>query len=131
MFEYYIKEPRYDEKNIMKALAKTYYEYKQEQADAGYPDFHGTRDFYSLIKQVTREFNQNSSNYNEIKYNIINDALSRNFGGLNNNNNILSIFAKYMNLGEDFTSVNITIMDLVKANVFVLKLESSCDKFKM
>jgi hypothetical protein len=115
IFDYYIKEPRFDEKLIMKTLAKTYYEFKNEQANIGYPDFHGTRDFYSLLKQVTREFNIHHNKYNEVKYTIIKDALCRNFGGLPNSiNTILSIFTKYMNT-EVFDKRQ--VMDLVKENL--------------
>ena len=103
IFEYYIKEPRFDERLIMKSLAKTYYEFKKEQKEAGFQDFHGTRDFYALLKQVTREFNQNYNNYNEMKLPILRDAICRNFGGLDNSiTKALEIFARNMNLGQEF-----------------------------
>ena len=107
IFEYYIKEPKFDEKLIMKTLAKTYYEFKKEQKEKGYADFHGTRDFYALLKQVTREINHNYNNYNEMKLSILKNALYRNFGGLNDSTDrIINIFSRYMNLDNSFISLN-------------------------
>jgi len=122
IFEYYIKEPRFDERNIMRALATTYFEFKKEQAGYGNPDFHGTRDFYSLIKHVTREFNAHYQDYNELKYSIVKDALIRNFGGLNKSTStILKIFIKNMNLSSEFS-------DLGQKNVITLIQDNLKDK---
>jgi nucleoside-triphosphatase THEP1 len=120
IFEYYIKEPRYDEKKIMSALAKTYYAFKIEQTKNGYPDFHGTRDFYSLIKQVTKEFNIHYNDYNEKKFSIVKDALCRNFGGLGSSiESILKIFSRSLNLiPSEFSDIKSkTLMELVKENL--------------
>lgn len=116
IFEYYIKDPRFDERLIMKALAKTYYEFKKAQKDLGFQDFHGTRDFYALIKQVTREFNQHYNNYNEMKLPILRGALCRNFGGLETSiTSILELFARNMNLSSEFVNPNES-MKLQKSN---------------
>ncbi len=122
IFEYYIKEPRFDERNIMRALAKTYFEFKKEQTGYGNPDFHGTRDFYSLIKHVTREFNAHYQDYNELKYSIVKDALIRNFGGLpKSTSTILKIFVKNLNLSSEFN-------ELEKKNVITLIQDNLKDK---
>jgi nucleoside-triphosphatase THEP1 len=120
IFEYYNKEPRFDEKAIMKALAKTYFEFKREQCNQGYSDFHGTRDFYSLIKQVTKKFSERINEYNDVKYSIVKNAFNRNFGGLNNSiNSIHKLFARNMGLFQsEFDEINqISLMELVRENL--------------
>ena len=120
IFEYYNKDPRFDEKSIMKSLAKSYYDFKIEQSEAGNSDFHGTRDFYSLIKQVTREFSRHKNNYNEVKFQIIKTALCRNFGGLSNSiDQILNNFSKNMKISnEEFSKVeNKSLINLISENL--------------
>ena len=69
-------------------LAKTYYEYLEiNKADIKeYRDFHGNRDFYSLIKNSTRELIKRKDEINKDKKKVLTEiglqSLDRNFGGI-------------------------------------------------
>ena len=120
IFDFFNKSPKNDEKEIMKALAKSYYEFKILQSKMGYSDFHGTRDFYSLIKQVTRLFKKYKNDYREVKNTILKEALCRNFGGLSGSiNAMLRIFSENNRLYSrmfDVVKQN-SIIQLIKNNL--------------
>ena len=62
-------------------LASTYYHYKEKLKEIPkYQDFHGTRDFYTLIKDAVKLI-QNNSNEEMIEQ-IGEQVLEKNFGGL-------------------------------------------------
>ena len=89
-------------KNFFKTLARTYKEYIQDCQNSikENKDFHGNRDFYSLIKIAMRELIERRNDLkNENENSILNKvgllSLSRNFGVLGNSNEkIKEIFQK-------------------------------------
>ncbi|XP_028396105.1 uncharacterized protein LOC114520095 [Dendronephthya gigantea] len=93
--------------NELKCLAEAYFEYQTQQTHA---NFHGLRDYYSLIKNLTRDSNQAG---------IVNISLQRNFGGLPGEvTNIQKIFLhklkNFMTLGDQEIS---PVTDLILANI--------------
>ncbi|KAG0610191.1 hypothetical protein M758_7G045200 [Ceratodon purpureus] len=98
-----------DEQMIeMKWLAKVYHEYHEKQSK---PDFHGLRDFYSLIKSLRG----NPENPTKWTSGDLKQALWRNFGGSPNDTDLLiSILSQYFRkLRFDPPPA----LDLVKANL--------------
>ena len=91
----------------LRCLAEAYFEYQVKQS---HRNFHGLRDFYSLIKSLTGR-----SNFKEV-----NLALQRNFGGLPSEvNEIQEIFRKKLT-NEMFSSGGeaiIPVTDLIQANL--------------
>ena len=102
--ESYSKNIKDKYKNYIESLAKTYFDYRKYRKNENHKkkiNFHGSRDFYYLIKYVSREY------YNkiEIKNEKINDhekekvlieGIERNFGGLDDSvNKFKEIFKKY------------------------------------
>lgn len=74
-----------DEYKFIECLAQSYHNYKQQLNKTAYPEFHGTRDFYYLIKQVSEKLTQKKYySINEI-LSIIQISLERNFQGLEKN----------------------------------------------
>ena len=78
-------------------LASTYFNYKKSlQSIPKFQDFHGTRDFYTLIKDAVKLI-QNNINQ-EIIEQIGEQALEKNFGGLpcadSNNHNSIYVIRK-------------------------------------
>ena len=97
--ESYNEELAQKNKELFEALAVTYFEYKNELS-AKYTikeDFHGSRDFYHLIKSAMRSLLKKAEKEKEIdidqhvKENIGVDSLERNFGGLEFDNGISSL----------------------------------------
>ena len=70
--------------NLFSVLVDVYYEYKQNLRD-NYRDFHSTRDFYFLIKQISKKISINPlMNEKEIYISCF-YYLQNNFSGLNSN----------------------------------------------
>ena len=79
--------------DIYDKIAISYFEYiEQKRRDDRFDvNFHGLRDFYNIIKSITRELSDIDSKNNQINLienknnldNIINRNIERNFGGLN------------------------------------------------
>ena len=113
--------------NFFETLAKTYFDYIQfnQNSIQDNKDFHGNRDFYSLIKIAMREIIQRrdelSKNEGRILTEIALLSLNRNFGGLENSNeNIKQIFIKVY--GHKFDkninfNKNFSILDAIKKNI--------------
>ena len=86
-------------KDLFEALANTYFEYKEELSK-NYTikeDFHGSRDFYHLIKSAMRSLLRNAEEEKEynidqhVKETIGVESLERNLGGLEFDNGISSL----------------------------------------
>jgi hypothetical protein len=60
---------------LIRALATAYHDYYRTQSR---PNFHGLRDYYSLVKCLT----QRSGGWRQLEVSELVDALARNFGGL-------------------------------------------------
>ncbi|ORX81683.1 hypothetical protein BCR32DRAFT_244734 [Anaeromyces robustus] len=111
-------------------LAYSYYEYKKELNNNSHKfiiskdyinkyikEFHGTRDFYYLIKTVSKLFIKADFPDNEYEiYNIINESIERNFGGLEKSISIFKqIFKKYVpNFNENVTY---DVINYIKNNI--------------
>ncbi|XP_046548874.1 uncharacterized protein LOC124258825 [Haliotis rubra] len=63
---------------VLEALAYAYFEYVQNQ---NIRNFHGLRDFYSLVKFISRESESQSSGLKN-RFQVVLKGLLRNFGGL-------------------------------------------------
>jgi len=123
-----------------KYLAQTYYDYKQElqvnfkefQPDIDYnissdvksnnnyfhiKEFHGTRDFYHLIKTVSRQFIKEDFPVNSQKIkNILEKCIESNFGGLDHSIRIFKkLLKKYVTGINDIKEYN--IMECIKTNI--------------
>lgn len=82
----------YPDDNQLRCLAKAYQEYQGRQR---YANFHGLRDYYSLIKCLSTDTDHNTSHnlFSEEKTKGIQRALQRNFGGVPNDvNNFQTLF---------------------------------------
>ena len=82
----------YPDDNQLHCLAEAYQEYQGRQR---YANFHGLRDYYSLIKCLSTDTDHNSSRnlFSEEKTKGIQRALQRNFGGVPNDvNNFQTLF---------------------------------------
>ena len=114
--ESYSKDLAQNNEELFEALAVTYYKYKKELAKnyTKKEDFHGSRDFYHLIKSSMRALLKKAEDEKEmeidehIKETIGIDSLERNFGGLEFENGkssleiVKSIFKeKYVNCPTD------------------------------
>ena len=77
---------------FFETLAKTYFEYMKfiQNSINENKDFHGNRDFYNLIKTVTRELIEREEELNKERKRVLTEAglhaLDRNFGGAENSN---------------------------------------------
>ena len=90
-------------KNLIENLTKAYHEYKNllnEYYKNSY-DFHGSRDFYNLIKITARElkYNKNEKSLEQIAM----ESIERNFGGikLNSNKTKLSSIKKFKQIFQN------------------------------
>ncbi|XP_068731188.1 uncharacterized protein [Montipora capricornis] len=82
----------YPNDNQLHCLATAYQKYQEHQR---YANFHGLRDYYSLIKCLSTDTNQNTSHnlFSEEKTKGIQRALQRNFGGVPDDvNNFQTLF---------------------------------------
>ncbi len=94
-------------KEYINELAKSYYLFKESYKDEiKNKDFHGTRDFYNLIKitskQIKNAISQNKILDENTICNILNNSIERNFGGLPNSvlNFKSIIHKKYTNINN-------------------------------
>ena len=113
--------------NYFTNLASTYFEYKEllksksfefeEQNNKNIREFHGSRDFYHLIKTASKLLIQ--SEFSKDKYeieNIMNESIERNFGGLENSiKKFKEIFRKYVPNINDINEYN--VMNCLKDNI--------------
>ena len=86
------RQDAYPDDNQLHCLATAYQKYQEHQR---YANFHGLRDYYSLIKCLSTETNQNTSHnlFSEEKTKGIQRALQRNFGGVPDDvNNFQTLF---------------------------------------
>ena len=86
------------QESFYKILAKTYYEYLSYNKNSlkEFKDFHGNRDFYHLIKNATFELINRKEELEKDEKRTLTEiglfSLNRNFGGLENSNQIIGIF---------------------------------------
>ena len=120
-----------DYKEYFEYLASTYFEYKEELKNNSYSfesgfdkeryknikEFHGTRDFYHLIKIASKLFiDKNFTKDNYDIENILNESIERNFGGLDNSIKIFKeIFKKYVPNVNEINEYD--VMKCIKSNI--------------
>ena len=143
----------YEDENLNKTfidkltpLSKAYYKYVSSNKGE-YADFHGTRDFYNVIKLACRLFlNKNKNNLDDIE--IIQNSIQRNFGGYENSINIFEkIYYEFDNSYPQSNIINIgkcieenildedgrylmLISDTSKSQYLIQYFLKSVDKFK-
>ncbi|CAG2207748.1 RNF213 [Mytilus edulis] len=102
-----------DRTELLEGIAKAYNEYYLHELK--FPNFHGLRDFYSLIKYLGRNIDiRENTDSNEV-CEVILTGILRNFGGLpTEKNKILEIFRKYT-LG--ITLKEIPVIKLIVENI--------------
>jgi len=134
-------------KSHMKFLSLTYFKYKELlkenplkfvavdnshlkfQYSSNLREFHGTRDFYHLIKIASKKFMECNFPKNpfEIEY-ILNESIERNFGGLDHSIEIFkNILKKFMPISQKTSEYNVMkcITDNIKdANSRYLLIET-------
>ena len=82
IFKSYINQQDIDYSNeleIVKVLAEAYFNYKEKLKKTNHGEFHGARDFYYLIKQVSEKLASKRIQNDEELLSIIQIALERNF----------------------------------------------------
>ena len=95
--ESYNRQLADEHKDLFETLAVTYHDYKLELNKTIKEDFHGSRDFYHLIKNAMRSLlkkakEEQDTNIDEhVKERIGIDSLERNLGGLEFDNGISSL----------------------------------------
>ena len=114
-------------KEYFENLAKTYFEYKEKLSqnphsfdngkNKNLKEFHGTRDFYHLIKISSNLIVKTKfTNDNLIIENILNESIERNFGGLDNSiKNFKTIFKKYYPNTNEINEYN--VMNCLEKNI--------------
>ena len=117
-----------DYKIYFEYLASTYFEYKEKlknnffdfeknDNNKNISEFHGTRDFYHLIKTASKLFinNKFTKEIYDIE-NILNESIERNFGGLDNSIKIFKkLFKKYV---PNINEINeYDVMNCIKNNI--------------
>jgi E3 ubiquitin-protein ligase RNF213 len=113
------------EKKVFKCLAKAYFEYKKKLESTDFPEFHGARDFYNLIKQISEQLIKNSYISIEEMLPVLEIGIERNFQGMKQN--IFSIkqefvnaifhYEGFMNNKIDFAKHKNSTLDLVVKNL--------------
>ena len=102
-----------------RALAQSYFDFKKESEGSHmkYQNFHGLRDFYSLMKEICKSLFKKGVDMRDPE-NIsecINNAIDRNFGGLPDS---VSSFKKILKRRLDFIRFSKTpVRNLVRANI--------------
>ena len=109
-------------------IAMSYFEYiEQKRRDDRFDvNFHGLRDFYNIIKSITRELSANEENNNEFNLienkknlnDIVNRNIERNFGGLPSS--VYDFKNIYHKLNEDKKNIidkNYDVMRCIKENI--------------
>ena len=90
-----LKRRNLDDKQLL-CLAEAYHEYQGRQT---YANFHGLRDYYSLIKCLSTE--ESNMSETEGRTAVLQHSLQRNFGGLPKNvNNFQSLFREKLQTRE-------------------------------
>jgi len=99
--------------DTLRALADAYFDYQTTQR---VKNLHGLRDYYSLIKYISR-LSKNSDHEFCSEENVIQKGLMRNFGGLSNElKEIICLFLSYMSL-QDSKMFQWTADEIIKENV--------------
>ncbi|KAH3743879.1 E3 ubiquitin-protein ligase RNF213 [Pelomyxa schiedti] len=99
--------------NWLKGLSEAYYEHVKKQSPA---NFHGLRDFYSLIKCISRTLKGNASDM-EV-YDHLNGAIQRNFGGIPRTlEGICQGFLSKTMTSKQHHFRKIAVMELIRQNI--------------
>lgn len=108
------------ENHELRSLAEAYHEYQGQQKKR---NFHGLRDYYSLIKCLLRLEESNLSNWGSPSDNFGHEqsillALERNFGGMPSDmNSIQMIFLKHLGRFEKKPHVPTSVLKLIQDNL--------------
>ncbi|XP_046568818.1 uncharacterized protein LOC124277192 isoform X1 [Haliotis rubra] len=85
------------DKVLIKAIADAYFQYVNDQR---FKNFHGLRDFYSLVKYVSRKFKSMTVehfNDDQMKVDLVVRGLLRNFGGLSSEvQSVIAVFKEHL-----------------------------------
>jgi len=88
-------------KYIFEALAKAYFDYKKDLKERD--GFHGTRDFYYMIKYIAKSITKDNSFISQANISaIIENSINRNFSGFKNSLELFKTnFMKYYDFAKD------------------------------
>jgi hypothetical protein len=105
--------------NLIQNLAYAYYEFKQRLKNTEFADFYGLRDFYHLIKSVTRNLIQLDVTDRTQQATIVKFAIERNFGGMAGAvASIGEIFSQIQHLEEIYPYIPDTnVLNLINQNL--------------
>ncbi|XP_067672826.1 uncharacterized protein [Haliotis asinina] len=82
---------------LIKAIADAYFQYVNDQR---FKNFHGLRDYYSLVKYVSRKFKTvtvEHFNDDQMKVDLVVRGLLRNFGGLSSEvQSVIAVFKEHL-----------------------------------
>ncbi|XP_046556920.1 uncharacterized protein LOC124266162 [Haliotis rubra] len=116
--------------DLVQAIANAYLQYTGEQT---FKNFHGLRDFYSLVKYVSKEFSalsDHDSVDSSVQLRIITKGLLRNFGGLSSEiHSVLTVYRKHL---EKLLSVNFPEVEDIPcpfSKVFIDQIETLKEPF--
>jgi hypothetical protein len=93
----------------LKSLAKAYYEYQQNQHVR---NFHGLRDYYSLIKYISRQLLDETDDFFD---DVIQRGLLRNFGGLSIERN--DIVSRFLSAVKETRPLKWKVEDIITDNL--------------
>ena len=114
-------------KEFFQALAKTYFEYVEDNKNSiqGNKDFHGNRDFYSLIKIAMKELIKRRDELPKNESRVLSEigllSLNRNFGGLENSNEkikkkFIEVYGRKFDENVNFEK-GFSVLDAIKKNI--------------
>ena len=103
----------------MKYLARAYSSYKDEVKlyNKALIDFHGTRDFYYLIKYVTQEILSLEFKTQERILEKVKIGFERNFSGRDGSSRAIQTIFKKIDNKPDFNLDPISVLDLIERNL--------------
>ncbi|CAG9322652.1 unnamed protein product [Blepharisma stoltei] len=105
--------------SVINSLAKSYFALKNEYKNTEFTDFYGLRDFYHLIKQVSKNLiNRNVLDNQEIAM-VVKQGIERNFGGKPGSSNKMGLFFAQVHHFEHIYQYlpEINVLDLINDNL--------------
>ena len=115
----YSEQSNDENEKLMRHLARVYFEYKKKvlKKTKEFADFHGTRDFYYLIKYVTQEILSLKSKSQREILEKIKIGFERNFSGRDGSARAIQVFFKNIYNRPEFNLDPISVLNLIEHNL--------------